>query len=69
MATATSSFPLATEHPFTGGDASAGSAGAGDSFDGSIAGASGSSTGTLELSRGGLIAIIVVVCVIGIVGS
>ncbi|KAK1755705.1 hypothetical protein QBC47DRAFT_413443 [Echria macrotheca] len=68
MASATSSaFPLATEHPFTGGDASAGSAGSSD-IDGSVAGASGASAGALELSRGGLIAIIVVVCVIGIIG-
>jgi len=63
MASATSThFPLATEHPFTDGDPNV-------SVDGNIAGASGASTGTLELSRGGLIAIIVVVCVIGLVGS
>ena len=54
-----SSFPLA-------GDNSGG--GAAD-VDGSIAGASGTSTGGLVLSRGALIAIIVVVVVVALVGS
>ncbi len=62
-------FPLATEHPYTGGqDGGPGTVNSGDA-DGSAAGASGSTGGGLELSRGGLIAIIVVVVVVGLVGS
>lgn len=52
-------------------DANPGSVGAGPSMgdDGSIAGASGSSTYDVGLSQGGLIAIIVVVCVVTIFGG
>ncbi|KAK3350139.1 hypothetical protein B0T25DRAFT_260550 [Lasiosphaeria hispida] len=72
MATTTAvDFPLATTNPYTGGqDQGAGSAnaGPGSADDGTLAGASGSSTGNIELSKGGLIAIIVVVVVVGILG-
>ncbi len=54
-----SSFPLAGDN----------SGGGGADVDGSIAGASGTSTGGLVLSRGALIAIIVVVVVVALVGS
>ncbi|KAK0629130.1 hypothetical protein B0T17DRAFT_464730, partial [Bombardia bombarda] len=43
-------------------------AGSSSGDDGTLAGASGSSTGNYELSHGGLIAIIVVVCVVAIFG-
>jgi len=60
MATPTHDFPLAGETATqdTGPD-----------IDGSIAGASGSDASGVSLSREGLIAIIVVVCVVGIFGS
>lgn len=64
MATATSAFPLATEDPYTG----PGSASATSTVDNN-AGASGSDSGAFDISRGGMIAIIVVVCVVAIVGS
>lgn len=54
-----SSFPLAGDN----------SNGGGGDVDGSVAGASGTSTGGLVLSRGALIAIIVVVVVVALVGS
>lgn len=69
--TASHDFPLATENPYTGGqDGSAGTANGphGSADDGSIAGASGSSSGGVELSREGLIAIIVVVAIVGLIG-
>lgn len=71
MATNTAGFPLATEAASPGGDASAGSIGAnpGTDFDGSAEGASGSSSGSMELSRGGLIAVIIVVVFVALVGS
>lgn len=70
MATTTSSaFPLATEDPYTGGqDASAGSANSGGAVD-DAAGASGGTSGAVELSHGALVAIIVVVVVVAIGGS
>ncbi|KAK5662053.1 hypothetical protein OQA88_10167 [Cercophora sp. LCS_1] len=70
MATNTADFPLATEAASPGGDASAGSIGAnpGTDFDGSAAGASGATSGSMELSRGGLIAVIVVVVFVALVG-
>lgn len=73
MATQTTgSFPLATDTvSHQGEDASAGSVGAspGSAADGTLAGASGSSSGGIQLSGGALIAIIVVVVVVGLVGS
>lgn len=62
-------FPLATEFPYTGGqDTSAGNPNAGAEVD-STAGAAGNSPGAVEISRGAIIAIVVVVCAVGIVGS
>lgn len=67
--TTTSAFPLATEDPYTGGqDASAGSANSGGAVD-DAAGASGGTSGAVELSHGALVAIIVVVVVVAIGGS
>ncbi|KAK0743339.1 hypothetical protein B0T18DRAFT_328454 [Schizothecium vesticola] len=72
MATQTvGDFPLATDTvSHQGEDASAGSVGAspGSAADGTLAGASGSSSGGIQLSGGALIAIIVVVVVVGLVG-
>ncbi|EFX01069.1 hypothetical protein CMQ_6011 [Grosmannia clavigera kw1407] len=62
-ATSSSSFPLATEDPYTGG----GSSSADTSID-NDGGASGSSDGSMSLSRGGLVAIIVVVVAVAIIG-
>ncbi|KAK3381408.1 hypothetical protein B0H63DRAFT_203895 [Podospora didyma] len=63
--TTTADFPLASAHPFDGGQENA----APDSpNDGNLAGASGTSSGGFELSRGGLIAIIIVVVVVLIFG-
>ena len=64
MATSTSAFPLATEQPHT---QEPDPPGAGQN--GNAAGASGSSPGVVEISRGALIAIIVVVAVVAIMGS
>ncbi|KAK3332006.1 hypothetical protein B0T19DRAFT_397818 [Cercophora scortea] len=65
MTTTTSStFALATENPYTGADGP----GTPSSSDGSKEGASGSSSGNVEISRGGLIAIIVVVSFVAIFG-
>ncbi|KAK3682579.1 hypothetical protein B0T22DRAFT_288730 [Podospora appendiculata] len=65
MTTTTSSaFALATENPYTGADGP----GAGSSSDGTTEGASGSSSGNVEISRGGLIAIIVVVSFVAVFG-
>jgi hypothetical protein len=61
-ATTTNPFPLATEQPFPGDAPPSGA-------DANAVGASGSSPGAVELSRGALIAIIVVVCVVGVGGS
>lgn len=63
-ATSSSSFPLATEDPYTGGGSSVPDTGIDDE-----SGASGSSTGSAGISHGGLIAIIVVVVVVAIFGS
>lgn len=63
MATSTGSFPLATESPFTGGDDGS------SSQSGTDAGASGPSSGGVQISQGAMIAIIVVVCVVGVIGS
>ncbi|KAK3941673.1 hypothetical protein QBC46DRAFT_98927 [Diplogelasinospora grovesii] len=61
-ATSTGYFPLATEDPYTGPDSST-------PTDGSAAGASGSSqNSSFQLSRGGLIAIIVVVVFVTVFG-
>ena len=60
MATTTGSFPLATESPYTGPPTE----GTGDD-----AGASGPSSYGTEISHGAMIAIIVVVCVVGVLGS
>ncbi|KAF3015884.1 hypothetical protein G7054_g6965 [Neopestalotiopsis clavispora] len=66
--TTTAAFPLATEDPYTGGqDASAGSANSGGAVD-DAAGASGGTSGAVELSHGALVAIIVVVVVVAIGG-
>ena len=65
MATATSAFPLATEDPYTGPGSASGGGGPADS----AAGASGSTPGAIEISHGALIAIIVIVCVVGVFGS
>lgn len=62
-ATSSSSFPLATEDPYTGGGSSVPDTGIDDE-----SGASGSSTGSAGISHGGLIAIIVVVVVVAIFG-
>ena len=64
MATASSYFPLASEDPCT---SDCGSDGSPDS--GSVAGASGSSPGSINISHGAMIAIIVVVAVVAVVGS
>jgi len=63
MATASSYFPLASEDPCT---SDCGSDGSPDS--GSVAGASGSSPGSINISHGAMIAIIVVVAVVAVVG-
>jgi hypothetical protein len=69
MTTTSTAFPLATEDPYTGGqDPSAGSANSGSSID-DAAGASGSTTGAVELSHGALVAIIIVVVVVALGGS
>jgi hypothetical protein len=68
----TSAFPLATEQPYTGGqDGTTGDAnsGAGSPDSGDAAGASGTNTGGAQISRGAMIAIIVVVVVVCIIGS
>jgi hypothetical protein len=65
-------FPLATDVVgHKGEDAGAGTAGAGPGTpeDGTLAGASGSSSGGIQLSGGALVAIIVVVVVVALVGS
>ncbi|ORY61359.1 uncharacterized protein BCR38DRAFT_459264 [Pseudomassariella vexata] len=69
MATTTSSyFPLATEDPATrGNDSGSGSANSGGAID-SDAGASGTSSGGVQLSHGAMVAIIVVVCVVAVLG-
>ncbi|KAK1771808.1 hypothetical protein QBC33DRAFT_565954 [Phialemonium atrogriseum] len=59
MATSTSAFPLATESSYPGEQ---------DPLTGSDAGASGHSTGGFAISRGAMVAIIVVVCVVGVIG-
>jgi len=64
MATTTAPFPLATENPYPEDRA-----GAGSGVDNNAAGASGSSPGAVEISRGALIAIIVVVVLVGVIGS
>jgi hypothetical protein len=73
MATSSAAFPLATEDPYTGGsDTGSGSddTGSDSSSAGTIAGASGNSgSGSGGLSREGMIAIIIVVCVVAILGS
>jgi hypothetical protein len=62
-ATTTNHFPLATEtYADPGSDGLS-------TIGGSDAGASGSSPGAVEISRGGMIAIIVVVSVVGLFGS
>lgn len=59
MAT-TAAFPLATEPPVWDGP---------DPESGSDAGASGHSTGSVNISRGAMVAIIVIVTVVAVVGS
>lgn len=70
-ATSSSSFPLATEDPYTGGgDNTAGTANAGsDGSPDNDAGASGSSSGNFQISQGALIAIILIVVFVAILGS
>lgn len=65
-ATTSTAFPLATQEPYTGPDSASGDPSAADN---NAAGASGSTPGALEISRGAMIAIIVVVVVVGIMGS
>ncbi|KAK6845814.1 hypothetical protein PG990_007732 [Apiospora arundinis] len=63
MATTTAPFPLATESPATIYDGSSSSPGSG-----TAEGASGSSPGAVEISHGGMVAIIVVVSVVAVLG-
>lgn len=70
MATGTAAFPLATELPYAvRQDGSIGDDGSSSEPSGTEAGASGESTGGVHISQGALIAIIVVVCVVGVIGS
>ena len=65
MATTTAPFPLATGDPsviYDGPSSTSVSSGTAE-------GASGSSPGAVEISHGGMVAIIVVVCVVAILGS
>lgn len=57
-ATSTNAFPLATETSIPD-----------DTIGGDAAGASGSAKGALEISQGGMIAIIVIVSVVAVLGS
>lgn len=70
-ATSSSSFPLATENPYTGGgDNTAGTANAGsDGSPDNDAGASGSSSNNFQISQGALIAIILIVVFVALLGS
>ncbi len=65
MTSTSGAFPLSTLDPYTGPGSASDSGGGVDS----AAGASGSSPGVVEISRGAMIAIIVVVCVVAVVGS
>jgi len=71
--TASTYFPLATLDPYTGGqDAAPGTAGAsssGSDAEDSAAGAAGSSPGGVGISHGAMVAIIVIVCFVGVFGS
>ncbi|KAM7184141.1 hypothetical protein V8F33_013156 [Rhypophila sp. PSN 637] len=70
-ATTTHAFPLATAGADTfgtGADVGPGNPGSGPVEDGSSAGASGSSSNGIVISRGGLIAIIIVVVLVALVG-
>jgi hypothetical protein len=69
MTTTTSQyFPLATEHPCTGNDCDGPTANGGGGVD-TAAGAAGASPGAVEISRGAMTAIIVVVSVVALLGS
>ncbi|POS75746.1 hypothetical protein DHEL01_v205856 [Diaporthe helianthi] len=69
-ATSSSSFPLATEDPYTGGgDNTAGTANAGsDGSPDNDAGASGTSSNNFQVSQGALIAIILIVVFVALLG-
>ncbi|KAI0129548.1 hypothetical protein BJ170DRAFT_278079 [Xylariales sp. AK1849] len=67
MTSTSSAFPLATEDPYTGGSDNTGSANSGGSVD-NDAGASGGTSGAVELSHGGMVAIIIVVVIVALGG-
>jgi hypothetical protein len=74
MATTTSSgyFPFKSDGVYAGGqDGSTGDANSGpaSAADGNAAGASGTDTGGLRISHGGMAAIIVVVVIVALIGS